>query len=122
MAELRGRSALVTGASSGIGRGIALALAAHGMRLVLVGRDAGRLAAAADECRAVGAAEARGVAADLATDAGVAAAAGVAVELDTLIHSAGYYARGAVADTPAAELDRHYAANLRGPYELTRLL
>jgi NADP-dependent 3-hydroxy acid dehydrogenase YdfG len=122
MTELRGRSALVTGASSGIGRGIARALAAEGMRVVLVGRDPGRLAAAAAECRAAGAAEARDVVADLSTDEGVAAAAGAADALDVLVHSAGYYARGAVSETPAAELDRHYAANLRGPYELTRLL
>ena len=49
------RSVLVTGASSGIGRGIALAYAAPGVRLVLVGRDAGRLEAAAVAARDKGA-------------------------------------------------------------------
>jgi short-subunit dehydrogenase len=120
---LGGKSALVTGASSGIGRGIARTLGRAGMRLVLVGRDAGRLAAVAEECRADGAADARTVAADLATPEGVAAAgAAGAVALDVLVHSAGYYARGSVEEMPAEELDRHYAANLRGPYELTRRL
>ncbi len=50
------RSVLVTGASSGIGRGIALAYAAPGVRLALVGRDAERLEAAAAAARAKGAA------------------------------------------------------------------
>ena len=51
----RHRSVLVTGASSGIGRSIALAYAAPGVRLALIGRDGGRLAAAADAARALGA-------------------------------------------------------------------
>ncbi len=49
------RSVLVTGASSGIGRGIALAYAAPGVRLALIGRDAGRLEAAAAAARKNGA-------------------------------------------------------------------
>ncbi len=49
------RSVLVTGASSGIGRGIALAYAAPGVRLALVGRDAGRLEATAASARQKGA-------------------------------------------------------------------
>lgn len=49
------RSVLVTGASSGIGRGIAMAFAEPGVRLALVGRDAGRLDAAAAAARAEGA-------------------------------------------------------------------
>lgn len=49
------RSVLVTGASSGIGRGIALAYAAPGIRLVLIGRDAGRLEATAAAARDKGA-------------------------------------------------------------------
>ena len=50
------RSVLVTGASSGIGRGIALAYAAPGVRLALIGRDASRLEATAAAARAEGAA------------------------------------------------------------------
>ena len=49
------RSVLVTGASSGIGRGIALAYAAPGIRLALIGRDAGRLEATAAAAREKGA-------------------------------------------------------------------
>jgi short-subunit dehydrogenase len=49
------RSVLITGASSGIGRALALAYAAPGVRLALVGRDAGRLGATAAAARAKGA-------------------------------------------------------------------
>jgi len=48
-------SILITGASSGIGRALALNYASPGVRLVLSGRDEGRLQAAADECRSLGA-------------------------------------------------------------------
>ena len=49
------RSILITGASSGIGRALALAYAAPGIHLALIGRDAGRLAAVADLARTKGA-------------------------------------------------------------------
>ncbi|WP_158809853.1 SDR family oxidoreductase [Beijerinckia sp. L45] len=49
------RSILITGASSGIGRALALAYAAPGVRLALLGRDASRLAAVAEAARAKGA-------------------------------------------------------------------
>ena len=47
-------SILITGASSGIGRGLALAYAAPGVRLALIGRDAARLGAVAEAARAKG--------------------------------------------------------------------
>jgi ribitol 2-dehydrogenase len=47
--RLEGKVALVTGASSGIGRAIALALGQEGVKLALVGRSAGRLQAVADK-------------------------------------------------------------------------
>ena len=55
------RSILITGASSGIGRALALAYAAPGVHLALIGRDANRLADAADAVRAAGAAVTTGV-------------------------------------------------------------
>ena len=52
--ELTGRIGLVTGASSGIGRGVALALGAEGVRLAIVARRAGQLESLADEVEAAG--------------------------------------------------------------------
>jgi NAD(P)-dependent dehydrogenase (short-subunit alcohol dehydrogenase family) len=119
--ELRG---LVTGAGSGIGRAIALALAAAGARVLLVGRSREKLKAAA----AAGADPGRLLPhpADLAVDAEVESLAsgvqGVLGRLDILVHSAGVFARGRIADTPIAELDRQLATHLRAPYLLTQAL
>ena len=52
--ELRGETAIVTGASRGIGRGIALRLAREGAHVVVAARDAGALADAAGDVRAAG--------------------------------------------------------------------
>ncbi len=73
--ELRGKVALVTGASRGIGRAIALALAGEGARVVLCARGAADLEAAVAEARARGGSEASalGVTADVTTAAGAAA-------------------------------------------------
>ncbi len=110
-----GQHALVTGAGSGIGRAIALALAAEGVRLTLVGRDAAKLEAVAAEAGA-----AAMVAADLATEAGITAVAEAAgAELHVLVHSAGRYARGASGALSLAEWQELDAVNLHAPMRLT---
>jgi short-subunit dehydrogenase len=118
-----GHSAVVTGASSGIGRAIALALAAEGMALRLVGRDTDRLEAAARaakaQCRDVG-----WSAVDI-TDARQLADYASQLQSEpiaVLVHSAGLYARGPHADRDADEYARAFAANVSGPMQLTQLL
>jgi NAD(P)-dependent dehydrogenase (short-subunit alcohol dehydrogenase family) len=123
---LRGRAALVTGASSGIGRAIALALGAAGAGIVLIGRDRRRLDEASARARALGAPDVAAIAVDLTHDDGVHALserilADIPV-LDILVHSAGAYYRGSVATAPVEELDKQYMANLRAPILLTRCL
>lgn len=117
-----GRAALVTGASSGIGRAIALALAAEGTDLWLVGQNRDRLVAAADAAHRRGAPTAHTVAADLTCDAAVEALATSIHSLDILVHAAGVYARASVAEAGIADLDGQYRANLRAPYLLTQRL
>jgi 3-oxoacyl-[acyl-carrier protein] reductase len=94
---LSGRTALVTGSSRGIGRGIALALADEGCKIVLTGRDAGALAEVAASVRHRG-----GKAAVAALDLCDADAAATLVEtaraefggLDILVNNAGATKRG----------------------------
>ncbi|HET9986329.1 MAG TPA: SDR family NAD(P)-dependent oxidoreductase [Longimicrobiales bacterium] len=122
---LDGLAALVTGASSGIGRALALALAAAGADTVLVGRDRARLHAVAGEAERLGA-TAIVEALDLTDDAAVRAlAAGIAAEpggLDVLVHAAGVIALGPTDAASLEDLDRQYRTNLRAPYLLTKLL
>lgn len=69
--KLSDRRCLVTGASTGIGRAIALALGAEGARLAIAGRNATSLAAVADAVAALGAPRPEAIVADLATEAGI---------------------------------------------------
>jgi NAD(P)-dependent dehydrogenase (short-subunit alcohol dehydrogenase family) len=98
------RTALVTGASSGIGRATAHRLAGRGYRLVLVARGRAVLDEAADECRAAGAAAVEVCPADVTDDDAVAGAVAAAVErfgrLDAVVHAAQVMAYGRVEDLP----------------------
>jgi NAD(P)-dependent dehydrogenase (short-subunit alcohol dehydrogenase family) len=91
MATYTGKTIVVTGASSGIGRALCLALAAQRARLVLSGRDEARLEQAAEACRALGA-EAPAVRADATVPAQcqlLVARGGALRGVDVLVNNAG---------------------------------
>jgi NAD(P)-dependent dehydrogenase (short-subunit alcohol dehydrogenase family) len=119
--DLTGQTALVTGATSGIGRAVALRLADHGATVVVHGRDEARGADLVAEIAARGG-HARFVAADLADTEQVRRLAAEAGEVDVLVNNAGFYEFTGTADTDAESFDRHLAINTRAPFLLVGAL
>ena len=123
---LAGRSALVTGASRGLGAALAGALAARGVRVVLVARDGEATERVAERLRAEGG-EAYALSADIGDKAAVYPLAGAATALvgpiDLLIHNAstlGPTPLRLLMDTECEDFERVLAVNLLGPFRLTR--
>lgn len=121
--SLEGRTALVTGGSSGIGRGIAGALARAGASVVVVARREAELAETVDELKADGC-RAAWVSADLGNRAGVREAAERAVEPfgepDILVNSAGINLRPPMGELDEDVWDATMALNLEAPHLLGR--
>lgn len=119
--DLEGMSALVTGASSGIGRATAEALGRHGAEVLVHGRDPARGSAVVDMITA-GDSKARFVAADLTDPAQLNDLAEQAGAVDILVNNAGVSRFGPTADLEPETFDRLFAANVRGPYFLVAAL
>jgi len=115
--ELRDSVVVVTGATSGVGRATAHALAERGCRLALVARDHAGLAAVAEECAARGA-EAIAVPTDIAFAIQVDRLVTTVVErfgrIDTWIEAAAVLAAGVLGDEPTEELERLVDTNVLG--------
>lgn len=116
---LQGKSALVTGASRGIGAAVSLALAAAGARVALLARTR----AALDDVAKRAGNDSFAVECDLSS----AASTDRAVEIvratlggapDILVNNAGSFTIRGVEDTPVAEFDSTVATNLRAPFVL----
>ncbi|WP_327177944.1 SDR family oxidoreductase [Streptomyces sp. NBC_01335] len=123
-ARLDKRTALVTGATSNIGRAIALALGAEGAHVVVSGRDGERGERVVAEIRAAGG-RADFVAADLD---GTAAASRALAErstevlggrIDILVNNAGIYPPSTTTTTDEATFDLVYGVNVKAPFFLT---
>jgi NAD(P)-dependent dehydrogenase (short-subunit alcohol dehydrogenase family) len=119
--NLEGQRALVTGATSGIGRAVALQLARDGAEVLVHGRDAGRGAQTVQEITA-GGGKASFVAADLGDPADVQRLASDVGEVDILINNAGISRFAPTAELDAAAFDKMFASNVRAPFFLVAAL
>ncbi len=115
------RTALVTGATAGIGMAVTRQLAADGIDVLAHGRDPERGAQLVKEIRAEGG-SARFLTADLTDPAEVLALATAAGEVDILVNNAGIYAFTGTADTTPENFDRQFAVNTRAPFLLVGAL
>jgi NAD(P)-dependent dehydrogenase (short-subunit alcohol dehydrogenase family) len=125
MSDMTGETCLVTGATSGIGFETALALARHGARVIGVGRDAARCAAAAVRiAAAVPGADVRFETADLSSQAGVRALAALVAgrepRLDALVNNAGLFTFRRAESVDGIEMQ--LAVNHLAPFLLTHEL
>jgi 3-oxoacyl-[acyl-carrier protein] reductase len=127
MSTLANKTALVTGASRGMGRATALAFAAAGARVVVhYGRNADEAKSVVDQIRAAGG-HADAVPADLAAPDGAHALAVlvrdlVGDRLDIIVANAGISKAAAMEEITVADFDSLFAVNVRAPYFLVQQL
>jgi len=125
MDSLRNQVAVVTGASSGIGKAIALSLAGQGAELFLAARSKEGLGETAKEAQQVGA-RAHTCSLDLNKDEDIRALAEKlqreAAGLNILVLCGGAIAHGSLEKAPLADLDLMYRSNIRGHYALVQTM
>jgi 2-keto-3-deoxy-L-fuconate dehydrogenase len=115
MFRLDGKTALVTGAGSGIGEAIALCFAGQGAAVWVVDRDEPAASATVAAIRAAGG-KAEAACVDVSDPAAVLALAARLPTLDILVNNAGIGHVGNLRGTEASDLDRMYSVNVRGPF------
>ena len=122
--RLAGKTALVTGATSNIGRAIAVAFAAQGAHVLVAGRNEIRGKAVVAEIEAAGG-QAGFIAADLDGSArrshelAADATRRLGGRIDILVNNAGIYPGATTPDTDEATFDQVYAVNVKAPFFLT---
>jgi 3-oxoacyl-[acyl-carrier protein] reductase len=117
---IAGRSALVCASSKGLGKACALSLAREGVRVLMNGRTAETLEAAAEEVRRVASAEVLTVCCDITTEDGRAAVLAAMPEPDILVNNAGGPPAGDFREWGRAEWLAALEANMLTPIELIR--
>ncbi len=119
--DLKGKTALVTGSTSGIGHAIAKGLAATGADVVINGRTQAKVdGAVATITKAVPGAKARGVAADVSTAAGCQKLIAALPDADILINNAGIFEPKGFLDIPDEDWSRFFEVNVMSGVRLSR--
>jgi NAD(P)-dependent dehydrogenase (short-subunit alcohol dehydrogenase family) len=119
--DLKGKTALVTGSTSGIGHATALGLAAAGAEVVVNGRTQAKVDAAVAEIAKAGpAGKVRGVAADVSTAAGCRTLVVALPQVDILINNAGIFEPKGFFDIPDEEWSRFFEVNVMSGVRLSR--
>lgn len=123
--ELKESVALVTGAGRGIGRAVALALAAEGVHVALMGLTGSHLLAVERELNALGVRSAV-LPGDVSDEGSVSRCVAAAEQqlgpIDVLVNNAGVYTHGPVDRLDALVFDHTIAVNLRGPFLMARAI
>ncbi|NMO02232.1 SDR family oxidoreductase [Gordonia sp. TBRC 11910] len=122
--RFEGQTAIVTGGSLGLGRAIAERYSADGAQVVIIGRDAGRVEAAAAEITALGGATVVGLAGDVAQPETASRAVQAARELggsiDILVNSAGFYDATPFLEQSVQEWNSVIGVLLTGPFLMSQ--
>ena len=123
--NLAGKTILITGASSGIGRAIALNLASYRTQLLLIGRNKKRLSHVAKEAMELGSKRSFIYVVNLEEERDIRYFYTLVKKegktVDILIHSAGEFVGANIESSSTKDFDRLYKVNLRAPYLITKL-
>jgi NADP-dependent 3-hydroxy acid dehydrogenase YdfG len=119
MGRLSGRAALVTGASAGIGRATALALAREGAAILATGRRRPELDSLVQECRALGA-QAHAITGDLDDHGFIRALGAEAGHADILVNNAGWLVYAPVLEITPEQMDGMLRTNVLAAFAIAR--
>ena len=123
MQALKNKVAVITGASSGIGRALSISLAEKGMKLFLLGRNENALKEVADQTRE-NSPQVTCCCVDLLVDADIQKTVDYLLHeagtIDILVHSAGIFSAGSLEEAPVSDFDKLFTVNVRAPYLLTQ--